>query len=79
MIASAADKAIVDGIEGKLETEKQRAMAAEKENKDAIAADVKNLADNYYNKTQVEEKIAGKKTAYVYQDKADETYLADLS
>lgn len=75
---SAADKAIVDGIEGKLETEKQRAMAAEKENKDAIAADVKNLADNYYNKTQVEEKIAGKKTAYVYQDKADETYLADL-
>lgn len=31
-------------------------MAAEKENKDAIAADVKNLADNYYNKTQVEEK-----------------------
>lgn len=75
---SAADKAIVDGIEGKLETEKQRAMAAEKENKDAIAADVKNLTDNYYNKTQVEEKIAGKKTAYVYQDKADETYLADI-
>lgn len=38
---SAADKAIVDGIEGKLETEKQRAMAAEKktadDNKAAIA------------------------------------------
>lgn len=75
---SAADKAIVDGIETKLETERQRAVDAEAENKAAIDADVQNLADNYYNKTQVEEKIAGKKTAYVYQDKKDEQYLADI-
>lgn len=65
-------------IEGKISAEADRAKAEEKKNADAIAADVENLANNYYTKTEVEEKIAGKKTAYVYQNKADAQYLEDI-
>lgn len=52
----AAAKAIVDGIEGKVE-----------------AVDAK--FGNYYNKKEVEEKIAGKKTAYVFINKADPLFV----
>lgn len=52
----AAAKAIVDGIEGKVE-----------------AVDAK--FGNYYNKQEVEEKIAGKKTAYVFINKADPLFV----
>lgn len=52
----AAAKAIVDGIEGKVE-----------------AVDAKFAG--YYNKQEVEEKIAGKKTAYVFTNKADPLFV----
>lgn len=52
----AAAKAIVDGIEGKVE-----------------AVDAKFAG--YYNKQEVEEKIAGKKTAYVFINKADPLFV----